>query len=57
MGAGRIISLRMLPMTLAERGIAQPSVSLSALPAGSRPPITGETDRNAERYAGPGNRR
>lgn len=50
-GAGRIISLRMRPMTLAERGVAQPTVSLSALLGGSRPPLTGETDVNAERYA------
>lgn len=36
-------------MTLAERGVAQPTVSLSALLAGSRPPLTGETDVKAER--------
>ena len=48
-GAGRIISLRMRPMTLAERGVAQPTVSLSALLAGSHPPLTGETDVKAER--------
>ena len=50
-GAGRIISLRMRPMTLAERGVAQPTVSLSALLTGSRPALTGETDATAERYA------
>lgn len=50
-GAARIVSLRMRPMTLSERGVAQPTVSLSALLAGSRPPLTGETDVTAERYA------
>src|SRR4051812_26980535 len=30
-GAGRIVRLRMRPMTLPERGIAQPTVSLRAL--------------------------
>ncbi len=33
-GAGRTVSLRMRPMTLAERGTAEPSVSLAALLAG-----------------------
>jgi predicted AAA+ superfamily ATPase len=41
----------MRPMTLAERGVAQPTVSLSALLGGSRPPLEGQTDVNAERYA------
>jgi predicted AAA+ superfamily ATPase len=33
-GAGRIVSLRMRPMTLAERGVGIPTVSLAALLAG-----------------------
>lgn len=43
-GAGRIASLRMRPMTLAERGIAEPSVSLHEVLSGSRPKVAGRTD-------------
>ncbi|MEO7457584.1 MAG: DUF4143 domain-containing protein [Gemmatimonadaceae bacterium] len=42
-GAGRIVSLRMRPMTLAERGVGTPRVSLRALLAGSRPALAGRT--------------
>jgi len=35
-GAGRITSMRMRPLTLPERGVTTPSVSLSALLTGSR---------------------
>jgi uncharacterized protein len=42
-GAGRIVSMRMRPLTLSERGIAQPTVSLAALLAGGLPEITGDT--------------
>lgn len=41
-GAGRIASVRMRSMTLAERGF-QPSVSLSDLLGGERPPVDGAT--------------
>jgi predicted AAA+ superfamily ATPase len=41
-GAGRVVQLRMRPLTLSERGMV-PSVSLGALLAGGRPPITGST--------------
>lgn len=41
-GAGRIASVRMRSMTLAERGF-QPSVSLSDLLGGERPPVDGST--------------
>lgn len=50
-GAGRIISLRMRSMTLAERGVAVPAVSLNELLQGRRPPLAGTTDVTAERYA------
>lgn len=40
-GAGRIPSLRMRPLSLAERGIATPTVSLATLLTGARPPISG----------------
>lgn len=43
-GAGRIVSLRMRPLTLHERGIGQPTVSLAALLTGRRQPIDGGTD-------------
>jgi uncharacterized protein len=42
-GAGRIVSIRMRPLTLAERGVGTPSVSLAELLHGGRPAISGET--------------
>lgn len=42
-GAGRIVSLRMRPMTLAERGVDTPTVSLRSLLTGSKPALTGTT--------------
>lgn len=50
-GAGRIVTVRMRPMTLLERGVAAPSVSLAALLSGQRPSIRGETDVSLETYA------
>jgi uncharacterized protein len=41
----------MRPMTLAERGVGQPTVSLSDLLTGRRPAVAGETTVTAERYA------
>ncbi len=49
-GAGRIVRVRMRPMTLAERGVDSPTVSLGALLAGGRPPVTGRTQVGLERY-------
>lgn len=43
-GAGRIVSVRMRPLTLSERGVARPSVSLGELLRGGRPPVGGHTD-------------
>lgn len=40
-GAGRIVRLLMRPMSLPERGVATPTVSLAALLAGERPEIEG----------------
>ncbi len=40
-GAGRIVSLTMRPLAFSERGLAEPSVSLRDMLAGTRPPITG----------------
>ncbi len=42
-GAGRIVSIQMRPLTLAERGVETPSASLAALLQGGRPAIIGET--------------
>jgi predicted AAA+ superfamily ATPase len=49
-GAGRIVTVRMRPMGLAERGLAHPTVSLAELLSGSRPAITGSTDVSLETY-------
>lgn len=43
-GAGRIVSLRMRPLTLPERGEVTPEVSLSALLSGQAGRITGESE-------------
>ena len=43
-GAGRIVTVRMRPMSLAERLVATPTVSLADLLSGSRPPLTGTTE-------------
>ncbi|MBI4727926.1 MAG: ATP-binding protein [Acidobacteria bacterium] len=50
-GAGRIVRLRMRPMTLAERGCATPSVGLSGLLRGDRPAIEGQCSFSLENYA------
>lgn len=49
-GAGRIVSLRMRPLALAERGLGPASVSLRELLTGSRPPIDGATGVELPRY-------
>lgn len=43
-GAGRIVRMRMRPLSIAERGLAVPDVSLRALLAGDRPPLAGTHD-------------
>ncbi len=50
-GAGRILSLRMRPMGLHERGLATPAVSLSALLAGVSEPVSGQTQFALRDYA------
>jgi predicted AAA+ superfamily ATPase len=42
-GAGRIVTLRMRPLALSERGVGNPTVSLGRLLNGAREPISGET--------------
>ncbi|WP_207782459.1 ATP-binding protein [Phytoactinopolyspora limicola] len=49
-GAGRIVQLRMRPMSLAERGLDTPTVSLTALLAGTRPQIEGEASMDLPAY-------
>jgi predicted AAA+ superfamily ATPase len=49
-GAGRIVSIRMRPLALAERRVEQPSVSLRALLAGERPAVEGHTDLRVDDY-------
>lgn len=50
-GAGRIVTIRMRPLTLAERGIATPTVSLAGLLEGGRPRLDGETTVRLRDYA------
>lgn len=49
-GAGRIVRVRLRPMTLSERALAVPAVSMSQLLHGRQPEITGRTDIGLERY-------
>ena len=49
-GAGRILSLRMRPMAVYERGIAEPAVSLGALIAGESHHVTGATSITVADY-------
>ncbi len=49
-GAGRIMSLRVRPLTLCERGVGAPSVSLLRLLSGSKDPLTGTTSIRLEDY-------
>jgi predicted AAA+ superfamily ATPase len=49
-GAGRIVSIRMRPLALSERGLETPSVSLSHLLTGERPPVEGRTELRVDHY-------
>lgn len=50
-GAGRIVTVRMRPLSLAERRLTpSPAISLSELLSGARPDIRGETDVRLEHY-------
>jgi len=49
-GAGRFVTFRMRPMSLMERGFAEPTVSLGDLLDGSRPEITGSSERGTRDY-------
>lgn len=49
-GAGRIVSLRMRPLSLAERGVETPTVSLAALATQGATPIDGDTAMGLSDY-------
>ncbi len=49
-GAGRIVRLRVRPMTLSERGLEVPTVSLAQLLSGDQPALSGRTDVDLQRY-------
>ena len=49
-GAARIVSVRMRPLALSERGVGVPTVSLRALLAGTRPTLGGTSDVRLEEY-------
>jgi predicted AAA+ superfamily ATPase len=49
-GAGRIVSMRMRPMSLAERLDQPPTVSLKTLLGGERPPVRGATTMRLADY-------
>ncbi|MCL1897845.1 MAG: DUF4143 domain-containing protein [Micrococcales bacterium] len=50
-GAGRIVRLRLRPMSLAERQLVSPTVSLKRLLDGDRPEIGGTSSAGLEDYA------
>ena len=49
-GAGRIVSLSMRPLTLSERGVGTPTVSLGKLLTGAREPIAADTTVSLSDY-------
>ena len=49
-GAGRIKAVRMRPLTLPERGVASPTVSVQDLLSGERIAVDGESDLNLADY-------
>lgn len=50
-GAGRIVRVRMRPLSLAERGLGEPTVSLAALLRGTRAKTEGHTSLGLADYA------
>jgi predicted AAA+ superfamily ATPase len=49
-GAARIVTVRMRPMALTERGLAVPTVSLAEILTGARPAVSGSTGFTLEDY-------
>jgi len=50
-GAGRIVSIPMRPLSIAERGLAEPTVSLRELLAGGTPDVRGRSSVGLSTYA------
>lgn len=50
-GAGRIVNVRMRPLSLVERALTPPTVSLRALLRGAREPVEGRCDVGMRDYA------
>ena len=50
-GAGRIVTVRMRPMAIAERGVCTPTVSLGVLLRGGRPQVEGAAPLGLADYA------
>jgi len=50
-GAGRIVTIRMRPLSLAERDLTEPTVSLGAMLAGQRPRLEGSSGLSLSDYA------
>lgn len=50
-GAGRIVTIRMRPLSLSERQLESPTVSLGSLLKGTRPDVGGATTVGLEDYA------
>jgi hypothetical protein len=50
-GAARIVTVRMRPLTLAERGVDTPTVSLAELLTGTKPRLNGKTRVRLDDYA------
>lgn len=50
-GAGRIVSLRMRPLSLAERALGKPTVHMRELLTGARPALRGKTTLDLRDYA------
>jgi len=50
-GAGRIVSLKMRPLSMAEREISDPTVSLQTLLLGGAPAVGGHTSLGVSQYA------
>lgn len=51
-GAGRILRVRMRPLSMVERGLAEPTVSLAALLGGTRPTVAGRSPLGLDAYVG-----
>jgi len=49
-GAGRIVQIRMRPLSLPERGLTSPKVSVRALLTGAHPPVDGDSSLTLPDY-------